>query len=93
MSTKILTELGHAVPPAPRHSVTVHMGKWDTAEKYVADSASVIATFQNAYPRMKPHRDIANVGILISYQATLMITMLIAIPACRSSLEASWSAE
>ena len=63
MSAKIATQFGEAVPPAPRHSVTVHMGRdWDTAERYGADSASVILNFKNAYPRMKPHRDIAMVS-------------------------------
>ncbi|KIX07119.1 uncharacterized protein Z518_05096 [Rhinocladiella mackenziei CBS 650.93] len=59
MSAKITTPYGHAVPPASRHSVTVHMPTWENVERYGADSRSVIATFQNAYPRMKPHRDIA----------------------------------
>ena len=63
MSTKITTEFGHAVPPAPRHSVTVHMGSWANVEKYGANGRAVIATFKNAYPRMKPHRDIADVSI------------------------------
>ena len=61
MSAKITTAFGEAVPPAPRHSVTVHMGGWDMAEKYGDKSSSVIAHFKNAYPRMKPHRDIAQV--------------------------------
>ncbi|CAG9989462.1 unnamed protein product [Clonostachys byssicola] len=60
MSSKITTPFGEAVPPAPRHSVTVHMGGWDTVEKYGTDSSAVIAHFKNAYPRMRPHRDIAD---------------------------------
>lgn len=63
MSAKITTPFGEAVPPAPRHSVTVHMGGgWDTVEKYGTNSSSVISLFKNAYPRMKPHRDIAQVS-------------------------------
>ena len=61
MSAPITTAFGEAVPPAPRHSVTVHMGGWDTVEKYGADSSAVIPHFKNAYPRMKPHRDIVKV--------------------------------
>jgi len=61
MPSKITTEFGHAVPPAPRHSVTVHMPGWENVEKYGSNSAAVIAGFQNAYPRMKPHKDIADV--------------------------------
>ncbi|KAH8810783.1 pyridoxal phosphate-dependent transferase [Xylogone sp. PMI_703] len=59
MSAKITTKFGHAVPPAPRHSVTVHMPGWENIEKYAADSRAVIATFDNVYPRMRPHKDIA----------------------------------
>lgn len=62
MSAKITTPFGHAVPPALHHSVTVHMGTWQNVEKYGADSRSVIASFKNAYPRMKPHQDIASVS-------------------------------
>jgi len=65
MSVKITTPFGHGVPtatgPAPRHSVTVHFPGWDAAERYGANSRAVIADFKNAYPRMKPHRDIAHV--------------------------------
>ncbi|EHK20580.1 uncharacterized protein TRIVIDRAFT_154512 [Trichoderma virens Gv29-8] len=60
MSAKITTKFGEAVPPVFRHSVTVHMGGWETVERYGDDSSSVIPQFKNAYPRMKPHRDIVN---------------------------------
>lgn len=62
MSLKITTPFGEAVPPAPRHAVTVHMGGWDMVEKYGADSSKVIPLFKNAYPRMKCHRDILQVS-------------------------------
>lgn len=62
MSARITTPFGEAVPPAPRHSVTVHMGSWDTVKEYGADSSKVVPRFKNAYPRMRPHRDIAQVG-------------------------------
>lgn len=63
MSAKITTEFGHAVPPAPRHAVTVHMGsEWSNAVEFGADALSVVAKFKNAYPRTKPHRDIVQVS-------------------------------
>ncbi|EXJ70720.1 uncharacterized protein A1O5_05710 [Cladophialophora psammophila CBS 110553] len=62
MADRITTAFGHAVPPAPRHAVTVHMPGWQTVQKYGADPRSVIATFHNAYPRAKPHRDIVNLA-------------------------------
>ncbi|KAI5859406.1 pyridoxal phosphate-dependent transferase [Durotheca rogersii] len=65
MSGSITTPFGHAVPPAPRHSVTVHMPGWETVEKFASDPASVIGTFQNVYPRMKPHQDIADLSAAV----------------------------
>ncbi|KAJ4176278.1 hypothetical protein NW767_015410 [Fusarium falciforme] len=65
MPAKITTPFGEAVPPAPRHSVTVHMGGWDTVEKYGSDSSTVIPHFKNAYPRMKPHRDIVQLSAAV----------------------------
>ncbi|PTB39390.1 hypothetical protein M441DRAFT_81384 [Trichoderma asperellum CBS 433.97] len=63
MSAKITTPFGQAVPPAPRHAVTVHMGpEWANAVKFGADSASVVAKFKNTYPRTRPHRDIAQLS-------------------------------
>jgi cystathionine gamma-synthase len=61
MSAKIDTLPGYAVPPAPRHAVTVHMPGWQMVERYSIDSRSVIKTFHDAYPRAKPHRDIDKV--------------------------------
>lgn len=73
-SSKITTRFGHAVPPAPRHAVTVHMGpEWETAEKFGADSASVVARFQNTYPRTRPHRDIAQVSARLEPYKQLVI--------------------
>ncbi len=66
MANRITTPFGQAVPPAPRHAVTVHMPGWQSVQKYGADPRSVIATFSNAYPRAKPHRDIASVGLAYS---------------------------
>ncbi|PFH61607.1 hypothetical protein XA68_16868 [Ophiocordyceps unilateralis] len=55
----VKTPFGEAVPPAPRHAITVHMPGFATAERFGADPPSVIAHFKNVYPRMRPHRDIA----------------------------------
>lgn len=63
MSARITTEFGQAVPPAPRHAVTVHMGpEWENAVQFGADPPSVVAKFKNTYPRTRPHRDIAQVS-------------------------------
>ncbi|KAI0451114.1 PLP-dependent transferase [Xylaria acuta] len=68
MSSRITTGLGQAVPPANRHSVTVHMPTWADVERYGQDSAALAATFQNVYPRMRPHDDIANLSAAVLRQ-------------------------
>lgn len=62
MSVKITTPFGHAVPPAPRHSVTVHMPTWQAIQTFIANPVKVIASLKNVYPRMKPHQDIVEVS-------------------------------
>ncbi|PHH66732.1 hypothetical protein CDD81_5864 [Ophiocordyceps australis] len=62
MSAPITTPFGHAIPPAPRHSVTVHMPGWAAAERFAYDVGSLVASFKNAYPRMKPHPDITSLS-------------------------------
>ncbi|KAI1464542.1 PLP-dependent transferase [Daldinia caldariorum] len=65
MSRKITTAAGYAVPPASQHSVTVHMPTWEKAEEFGTDSSKIIANLHNAYPRMKPHRDIASLSTAV----------------------------
>jgi len=64
MSAKITTPFGHAVPPAPRHSVTVHIPTWEAIQTFVANPPRFIASLKNVYPRMKPHKDIAEVSYI-----------------------------
>ena len=63
MSAKITTQYGHSIPPAPRHSVTVHIGGWDTIEKFGTDPRAVIASWKTGYPRIKLHQDIGSVRL------------------------------
>ncbi|KAI1130569.1 PLP-dependent transferase [Nemania abortiva] len=60
MSPRITLGFGEAVPPANRHSVTVHMPTWADVENYGEDSAALIPNFKNVYPRMRPNDDIGN---------------------------------
>lgn len=62
MATKITTQLGQAVPPAPQHSITIHMPTWENVERFGANLACVVVNFQIAYPRIKPQRDVADVS-------------------------------
>lgn len=61
MSLKITTGMGQPVPPAPRHSVTVHMGDWAAAECFADGLATESAQLKNGYPRLRPHNDIVQV--------------------------------
>ncbi|KAI1361176.1 PLP-dependent transferase [Xylaria arbuscula] len=61
-SPQITLGLGQAVPPANRHSITVLMPTWADVERYGDDSTSLIAGFQNVYPRMRPNDDIARLA-------------------------------
>ncbi|OCK82085.1 cystathionine gamma-synthase, converts cysteine into cystathionine, partial [Lepidopterella palustris CBS 459.81] len=58
MSAKIETPSGHAIPPAPRHSITVHLPKWSSVLRFVERDPTLMATFKSMYPRMMIHRDI-----------------------------------
>ncbi|KAI1742720.1 PLP-dependent transferase [Xylaria scruposa] len=65
MSPQITLALGQAVPPATRHSITVHMPTWADVERYGEDSTTFIANFQNVYPRMRPNDEIARLSSAI----------------------------
>ncbi|KAG0648231.1 O-succinylhomoserine (thiol)-lyase [Hyphodiscus hymeniophilus] len=55
---KIQTESGYALPPAPRHSITVHSPGWENALKFMNKDIEFIMSVKSMYPRMLLHRDI-----------------------------------
>ena len=61
MSTRIETISGHAIPPAPRHSITIHLPGWQNLLRFADRDQELIATFKSMYPRMMVHRDIKEV--------------------------------
>ncbi|KAK5939891.1 hypothetical protein PMZ80_008273 [Knufia obscura] len=87
MSVKISTPFGQAVPPASRHSVTVHMPGWANVERYGQDSRAVIATFDSAYPRMKPHKDIARLADALIHHLGLQYHMCLLFTSLQSASE------
>jgi cystathionine gamma-synthase len=63
MRPKIETATGYPIPPAPRHSVTVHWPGWDNWAK-VRDRhmyPTLMSEFHSIYPRVKVHADITEV--------------------------------
>lgn len=64
MAPKITTETGSAIPPAPRHAITVHFPGWENATK-IRDRhlyPNLVNELKSMYPRIKIHADIAAVG-------------------------------
>lgn len=55
---QIDTLSGNAIPPAPRHAITVHLPKWSNLAKWVDGDPEVIASIKSMYPRMMIHRDV-----------------------------------
>ncbi|KAF7974585.1 hypothetical protein HWV62_11854 [Athelia sp. TMB] len=62
---KILTEFGTALPPAPRHSITVHAPGWQTVLRLMDLDPTLFMSFKSMYPRMIIHRDIQELAKVI----------------------------
>lgn len=62
MSTKIQTEFGHALPPAPRHAITTHVPTWKVIEQFRDRDPELMRSFKSMYPRFWIHPDIATVS-------------------------------
>ena len=73
MSAKIQTPQGHAIPPAPRHSITVHLPGWASMLRFMDRDMELLSTLKSMYPRMMIHRDIKEVSFVppISFTPTL----------------------
>jgi len=62
MAVQIQTTLGHAVPPAPRHAITVHMPKWQTVLDFIESRPALMKSIVSMYPRMMLHKDVKEVS-------------------------------
>ena len=65
MTPKIQTVSGYAIPPAPRHSVTVHFPGWENAIK-IRDRhlhPTLLSQLKSFYPRVMIHADVAAVRL------------------------------
>ncbi|KAF7186538.1 putative cystathionine gamma-synthase [Pseudocercospora fuligena] len=69
------TEIGTACPPAPnhsdKHSVTIHMPKWQAILDFVEGKPAIMAKIKNIYPRFMPIADVADLTKRISNYANV----------------------
>jgi len=54
----IHTPFGHALPPQPHHSITVHIPKWASIIRFASKDAEFMKLLKSMYPRMKLHSDV-----------------------------------
>lgn len=77
----ILTPAYHAVPPAPRHSVTTHMPGWQFLLEFLEFKPEFFDRFKSMYPRIVFHADVKEVrfhGLFGCYMLNMLtITKLI----------------
>ncbi|OCT53515.1 cystathionine gamma-synthase [Cladophialophora carrionii] len=58
MAAEIQTPMGTALPPAPRHAITVHLPTWRSIERFNDRDPSLFAQLKSMYPRFVLHRDV-----------------------------------
>ena len=63
MTKDIDTPFGHAIPPFPEHSITLHIPKWVTVLEFVDNPQSVVARLKSIYPRLAPFGNVKQVGL------------------------------
>ncbi|OAL32883.1 hypothetical protein AYO20_07674 [Fonsecaea nubica] len=58
MSLEIQTPYGTALPPAPRHAITVHLPAWRSIERFRDRDPELFRSLRSMYPRFVLHRDV-----------------------------------
>jgi cystathionine gamma-synthase len=63
MTPKIQTAKGYGIPPAPRHSITVHWPGWEagTRMRDIKKNPGILQEMHSMYPRVKIHQDVVEV--------------------------------
>jgi cystathionine gamma-synthase len=64
MAAEIQTPAFTALPPAPRHAITIHIPLWSNLVKFMNKEPELIAQFKSMYPRIIPHKDVKEVHLL-----------------------------
>jgi hypothetical protein len=62
MLAKIQTAAFYAIPPAPHHSITVHLPGWPNLLRFLDRDPEIMGSFKSMYPRMIPHQDVKEVS-------------------------------
>lgn len=73
MASKIQTPYGTALPPAPRHAITVHVPTWQSLLKFTARDPEFMKSLKSMYPRFVLHKDVKEVGIIASVWSVLQL--------------------
>jgi cystathionine gamma-synthase len=58
MAAEIQTPFGTAMPPAPRHAITVHLPAWQSIVRFNNRDPALLAQLKSMYPRFVLHRDV-----------------------------------
>ena len=67
MATEIETQFGHALPPFPPHSITVHIPKWAAMLEFIDNAQAVAARVKSLYPRFGPFGNVKEVRLNFSH--------------------------
>lgn len=57
MPFTITTEFGHALPPEPRHAITMHCHGWAAALRFRDGDPTLVGLIKSTYPRFGPWGD------------------------------------
>ncbi|KIW24531.1 uncharacterized protein PV07_10240 [Cladophialophora immunda] len=58
MSLEIQTPYGTALPPAPRHAITVHLPQWQSIVRFRDHDPELFKALKSMYPRFILHKDV-----------------------------------
>ncbi|KIW96014.1 uncharacterized protein Z519_03080 [Cladophialophora bantiana CBS 173.52] len=58
MALEIQTPFGTALPPAPRHAITVHLPEWRSIVRFKDHDPELLTALKSMYPRFVLHKDV-----------------------------------
>ena len=59
--SQVETPFGHALPPFPQHSITLHVPSWATILQFVDNAQQAISRVKSLYPRFGPFAEVKDV--------------------------------
>ncbi|KIX93390.1 uncharacterized protein Z520_10809 [Fonsecaea multimorphosa CBS 102226] len=66
MALEVQTPHGTALPPAPRHAITVHVQGWQSVVRFRDGDPELFKSLKSMYPRFVLHRDVLELTEKIS---------------------------